>query len=616
MRHSENKMITDKRSQDSEKVTMQTISARKTRVREVSLETAQAFVEENHRAGWAIPGKAAEAFGLYFGQDLLAVAIFCNPRTSRKQRQYTTELFRLAFKKNVRVQGGASKLLTYYMKLDTTVDLFTYQDTSGKRTSVYEHCGMTLVGSKNPKKKVLVIDGKTFSEAENNRKDWFSIEQAVKLGPDSLIGTGFGEVLEVGKRVSNIELFKRAGYHLEEIPGDRLYEWRNPKFKFYTYKISSTVDDNYYFGRHKTTLETEAEMTSDGYMGSGGAKFKNWIKSIPPEALRKELVGVYKTWEDVGKAERELIGDLAKTDPNCKNSMVGGAVPGGSLPDYTMAICEVHGKTKFRGGCHKCAVGKSHALVECEIHGLSKHYGGSCLKCVNSKRFNTENCPVHGVTTFSGKTCLSCSFSESIELKNCELHGMVKHQGKRCFTCNSEKSVSVKKCNIHGEVKHVGDHCKKCLSDNATSTKECKLHGLTLFIGEQCRKCSSSNAWVIEFCSIHGESSHRSGNCESCAQKARVTIENCNIHGDCSHISGKCLKCKTQRQVTTKVCPTHGETKFNGDTCCKCLVRKVWTVEKCEVHGETKHRSGKCEKCRALANWAKRKARETTEANK
>lgn len=599
-----------------------TVPARKTELQTIDLDTASDFVAEYHRGGMAKSGKHVGCYGLYFENELLAVAVFANPRTKAKQRQYTTELFRLAFKDGIRVQGGASKLIKGYMKHSNTSALFTYQDTSGEVTDVYEKCGMTLVGRKWPKKRVLVKDGLTYSTAQNNRRDWFSMEQAARLGPDALIGTKLGEVHEDGKRVTNVELFKRSGYHLETIPGDRVYEWNNPQFKFYTYVITSTEDSNYYYGRHRTRLTTAPEMLCDGYMGSGGVKFKNWAKSVSEESLQKKILGVYDTWGESVKAEEELIGDKHKTDPHCKNSRPGGTGLTSYFPEYTLEVCPVHGEVKHRGGCKKCSVAQAQSLKDCSVHGPTIHIGDSCYKCVTAKTWAEKECPVHGAVLHQGDICPRCTYKSSVSLKECPTHGTTLHNGDYCATCMAQAIVSVENCPIHGETKYVGGECKKCMAGRTITQQVCPVHGETIFKGDMCCKCSAAKGWSVQTCEIHGETSHRGDKCEKCTQnersakkKSEETIEKCSVHGETAHYRGQCTRCKAQKQVSVQVCPIHGETKFNGPRCSKCAVNKIWTVETCPVHGETKHRSGRCERCARKAQWAARKKREEQESS-
>lgn len=550
---------------------MRTIPARKTSLSEIDNTTAFEFISEHHRSGMAKPGTNIQNFGLYFNNELLAVAVFCNPRTKRKQQEYTTELFRLAFKDNVRIQGGGSKLIKHFMNQPKSIDLFTYQDTSGESTNVYKHSGMTLIGEKNPTKKIAVLDGLTFKTVTNNRKDWFSIEQIVKFGPDALIGTHLGEVFENGKRVSNLDLFLRNGYHLEEIPGDRIYEWHNPKFKFYTYKITSKTDDNYYYGRHRTTLNSIDEMLSDGYMGSGGVKYQNWIKSIDEENLQKDILSIYDTWAESVKEEKKLIGDKYKTDSNCKNSKPGGVGLSSYFPEHIKKFCSIHGE--------------------------SLHLGNTCKKCSVQKTFKENNCPVHGKTIFQKDHCVKCYIKGSVETKICPIHGKSKHRGEVCSKCIAANLYTLKNCTVHGETLHMGDVCKTCISQKSISIKICSKHGETKHIGELCRKCINESHLKLKDCSIHGLVLHQSDSCTHCASEKRVDFNNCPKHGKTKFLGTKCAKCIAEKGVNTQVCSVHGETKFVGKHCKKCMAAKVWSVQKCSVHGESKHRSNKCVKC-------------------
>lgn len=633
---------------------MAVISARKTSVVTLALEEASDFIQENHRAGMPSSGKNKQCFGLIYENDLVAVAVFCNPRTSGKQRQYTTELLRLAFKGDTRVQGGASKLIKHFMKLPTSVDLFTYQDTSGEVTDVYQLSGMTPVGKANPTKTIVVRDGLTAESATNNRQDWFSMEQVVNRGPDALIGTTLGEVIEDGKRVSNLELFMRSGYHTEVVPGDRVYEWHNPAFRFYTYKITSTIDDGYYYGRHGTKLDTVDAMLNDGYMGSGGVKYRNWVISVGAASLRKEIVGVYSTWAESVKAEELLIGDSNLSDPHCKNSKPGGIGNNGFFPKHeqktclihgetshmgesckkcsfgkvlSQGICSIHGESTFYGdNCHKCNISNTIALRPCLIHGETLHQGASCKKCAAQSSYSLKDCSIHGKTAFHGEGCLRCRakdarsvrlcpihgetghlgafcnkclVNQSYSEKHCEVHGNSIHQGDSCKSCVANASVSLRNCPVHGETKHIGDKCRKCINDSALSLKLCPVHGETLHQSDACAACVSQKRVSVNTCQIHGEVKFLGDKCATCAAEKIVSLKLCPIHGESKHVGEHCKKCMAAKSWSVKECSIHGETKHNGDSCSKCKSAKIWTVEECSIHGESKHRSGKCQKCTA-----------------
>lgn len=503
-------------------------NAREGRIEKLDPALAGAFVEENHRQGMAVPGKRLKCYGLFIEDELLAVAMFCNPRTSAMQRKYTTELFRLAFKKGHRIRGGASKLIKHFLKVEKPWDLFTYQDTAGEAGAVYEHSGMKLVGKVNPTKKVLVKNGLNWSQAKNNHSDWFSLELANKRGPDALLNTQLGEVFELvdgkKKRVSNIRLFtEKLDYHLEEIPGDRVYEWKNPNVSYYVYKVTSTKDDGYYIGR-RTIRVADAKLEdclNDPYFGSGGKRLQSWVSSVGEDSLRKEILGIYPSWEKVLRAEAKALGDLHVSDPLCKNTFPGGfwsgfVIAGGTVSEKS---CEIHGLSKHYGKtCMKCMSQKNISVLTCLTHGETKHIGNSCAKCTSDSFRKLELCPTHGRTKFVGAHCLKCMQGKINQMGTCEVHGETLFKGSTCIKCSRGNSMALKKCSVHGESKHQGNSCIKCSRAKATKELMCSVHGLSKHQGETCIKCSRAKAVSVKNCGIHGESKHQGSTCIKCSR--------------------------------------------------------------------------------------------------
>lgn len=310
---------------------MRRVFARNTNLVKLPTWVAASFVKDHHRAGMPSRFGSSTCYGLETKDgELVAVAIFCKPRTSGTKKKYAEELLRLCFKDDVRVPGGASKLIFHFLKEKDPDNLFTYQDTSGESTDVYEKCGMVLVSKHDPQKRVIVKNGLTYTTASNNREDWFSIEQVARRGPDALVGSTLGEQFKPdGKRYSNIELFEKfLDYHIEIIPGDRIYEWHNPNRVYFTYKITASDSEKYFIGKSKLTMPYKGnvednvsldDLLIDGYLGSGGVEFQNW-KTKHEGTLTKEILGVYRTWGEVVEAEKKLVGKCRATDPNCLNS--------------------------------------------------------------------------------------------------------------------------------------------------------------------------------------------------------------------------------------------------------------------------------------------------------
>lgn len=482
---------------------MTNVYARETEIKKVENIEAQEFVEEHHSQGSSKGTFSKNSIGMYYKNELVAVAQFCSPRTPLKKEIYSTELLRLCFKKGIRVIGGASKLIKYYIERYNPSDIFTYQDTTGENSKLYEHCGFTLV-SQDKKKQYLIAPGKTFATANRKNREVFSTSYVAQYGPDRILGTKLGQVFnDDGTRKTNIQLFKDLGWHIEETTGDKVYEWFNPNMSFYTYKITAEGSDKYYYGVHSIKIPfkdlTINDCLKDRYFGSGGNtlknnKFKNW-KNKYKGKLKKEIVQTFDKKYLSYKAEKELIGDLWQTDKLCLNSSAGGVYTGfnkGWRENVDMKRCPIHGVTKHRGNaCYKCFMNDLVSVQVCEIHGETKFQGDSCSKCAVGKTFTKKVCEIHGETTFSGKYCRKCSVQKTVQMKECPKHGLTKHQGDVCNSCNALSSISLKVCEIHGETKFTGDKCRKCISAKNNAPRDCPIHGLVSHRGKSCVKCTS-----------------------------------------------------------------------------------------------------------------------------
>lgn len=559
---------------------MQRIFARHCDVRHVDDSVAQAFIATHHSQGELKSQVKRQSVGLYYREDLLAVAQFGQPRTTAMAKKYTRELLRLAFRRHWRVVGGASKLMKFYRNAYTVYDIFTYQDMRGEATDVYAHCGFTLV-SQGRKKDYLVAPGKTLDTA--NRREALGMAYATRYGPDRITGSKLGEVTRPnGRRKSNRDLFvEDLGWHIESTPGDRVWEWIQSNVTFYTYRTTASDSDKYYIGvsHVKIANASESDCLNNDYYGSGEKKsgknkFQNW-KIKHRDSLQKEILGIFTRRREAYSHEAELIGDLWATDPLCLNS------------------------SNWSTGANTKR--SSAQLKKCTVHGDTLHQGASCLRCSAAKGFEQSDCSIHGRVTFRGTECIPCKVTEQIKKLECSKHGLVLHRGSSCATCSSERIVSKRHCVKHGLVTHVGSKCRVCVNQAASHLRECSKHGLVKHQGETCSKCSNASLVSLLHCPTHGMVKHRGDSCYECTNSRTVVEKKCSIHGVTKHQGDACTRCQYAKQNKMGQCPTHGKTRFLGVSCLRCLSAKQFTMSHCEVHGETKHRSGVCLKCRAAA---------------
>lgn len=556
------------------------IYARNTKALKINEDIAQSFISENHSQGSYKKIINKISIGLFYQKELVGVVQFCSPRTSKKKRDYSSELLRLCFKKDTRIIGGASKLIAFYINKYNPDDFFTYQDTTGENTEVYKKAGMNFV-YQNKKKKYLIKNGLTFDTARFGKKEIYTVGEVVRRGPDSLLGTDLGEVSdENGKKLTNIQLFEKLGWHIEETSGDKIYEWINPKKSYYTYKITATDSDKYYYGVHTLNIPKakENDCLNDRYFGSGGAKFQNWKKKHK-EKIKKEIINIYDRKQKAMMAEKDLIKELWSTDILCLNSQRGG-ISNGFQPQWEK-------------------LGSAITIKYCDIHGNVKHQGNSCFKCASQGSVSEKYCDIHGITKFQGNICKKCVNLTSVSEQNCDIHGLTKYRGNFCVKCYTDKSINIKFCTVHGLTKHRNNSCVKCYTDKSISKKVCKIHGLTKYRGNKCCKCQNEGLISIKYCKIHGNVKHHGSICSKCTTNGSVSEKYCAIHGLTKFQGNVCNKCNSQKSVSERECKIHGLTKFQGDKCCKCTSQKSIIMKNCPIHNFTKFIGNSCAKCAA-----------------
>lgn len=631
---------------------MKRIYARNTTSETVSSDIADEFITQYHNQGLVTIGKGRYDVGLFYEGELVGLTTFANSRTKAKARQYQHELIRMTFKTDVRIVGGASKMIKYYIDDFKPRNFFTYQTTSGENSDVYLKSGMTLRSSGSDKR-ILVKNGYTYESAqaafrETREKYLFLSSQLVNLGPDHILGTKIGTEMLDGSRKTNEMLFiEHCDYHVEMVPGDRVFDFNNDKYDHYIYKISSTNPDDgrYYIGRHSVYNPQghTLDHLRDGYMGSGGDRFQIWKQEVLATQwyTQKEILSTQDTWLDNIKAEAKAIGDKYFSDKNCMNMSPGGlnaAVASVNIEFsekecakhgltlfrnmscgrclYEKSIntnyCVVHGKTSFRGDhCLKCVSSKAIHMNDCPVHGETTFNGIQCMKCQNAEMHRVALCPSHGETLFKGDACAKCTAAKSIELKHCHVHGIAKHRSDICLACRilEDSKVVDKVCSVHGLSKHRGNSCLSCVAQSRHSIGVCEIHGETTFSGETCVQCTNQNAHHEALCAVHGRTTFQGDRCRKCVDDASRSVKHCEIHGLVNHHGDVCLTCKNQASINQKWCEACGkETRFNGETCMACVNKAMITVKTCPVHGESKHRGQTCSKCAGAKRKKKSKS--------
>lgn len=121
------------------------IFARKTTVKRVSSCEANVFFSKNHIQGW-IPAKYT--FGLYIDDLAVMMISFGKKRAilKAKSEESSYEIYRMASLLNHRIIGGASKLLSYFIKNYAPTNIETFSDMRYGNGMVYKTIGFTEIG--------------------------------------------------------------------------------------------------------------------------------------------------------------------------------------------------------------------------------------------------------------------------------------------------------------------------------------------------------------------------------------------------------------------------------------------------------------------------------------
>lgn len=123
------------------------IYARKCEIKEIDINTASDFANQNHRQGSKAIGNIA--YGLFYRDKLIQIQTYAKERFI-KSVDGNYELIRMCSKEGIRVVGGASKLMSAFVNSEyKPTRIKTFVDYSKGQGKTYEKMGMTYVGLAN-----------------------------------------------------------------------------------------------------------------------------------------------------------------------------------------------------------------------------------------------------------------------------------------------------------------------------------------------------------------------------------------------------------------------------------------------------------------------------------
>jgi hypothetical protein len=128
------------------------VYARTTRIREINNTESKQFLETNHLNGYV---NSKIKLGLYHDNELVAVMTFGKPRFNK---EYEWELLRFSNKLNTTVVGGASRLFSYFTKMQNTTSVISYADLTWGMGNVYKTMGFEFSHLSPPNYSYLIKD--------------------------------------------------------------------------------------------------------------------------------------------------------------------------------------------------------------------------------------------------------------------------------------------------------------------------------------------------------------------------------------------------------------------------------------------------------------------------
>ena len=123
------------------------IFARKCVIKNISLEEATKFLENNHLQG-SCKGQEIR-IGLYYNNELVQLMTFGKPRYNKK---YEWELLRLCSNLKYNILGGTEKLFKFFLKNNNPKSIISYCDNSKFNGKVYEKLNFKLKNYGTPSK--------------------------------------------------------------------------------------------------------------------------------------------------------------------------------------------------------------------------------------------------------------------------------------------------------------------------------------------------------------------------------------------------------------------------------------------------------------------------------
>lgn len=171
------------------------VFARQTIFKEIDTSEAKEFLESYHRDGYA---QSSKKFALFLEDEIVAVATISKDRSRFNRKDSSYELVRLAFKSDLTVVGGLSKITKNLFKEISDMDrLVTFSDNDYGSGSSYSSAGYEFVSETGPRLRYI-----SHSDPANDRYSWMIAKGFNKSNDRTVVAK---DALAKNLKVDNVE---------------------------------------------------------------------------------------------------------------------------------------------------------------------------------------------------------------------------------------------------------------------------------------------------------------------------------------------------------------------------------------------------------------------------
>ena len=129
------------------------IFARKCIIKEVGVKETRKFLDDNHIQGFT---SSSFKIGLYYNNELVSIMTFDAFEGRKKMEEGGYNLSRFCNKTGFNVVGGASKLLSHFIKVCNPIRIVSYGDKDWSVGNLYYTLGFNNISESNPDYKYIV----------------------------------------------------------------------------------------------------------------------------------------------------------------------------------------------------------------------------------------------------------------------------------------------------------------------------------------------------------------------------------------------------------------------------------------------------------------------------